>query len=106
MEHRTIVCTACSGSILRYASALPASAENAKPAMLDTSAASRTTAAVALAIHASWRCWAIALAMFPKSTSAHTASAVSADHLKSGPSSQAPISASPARSVAATRDER
>src|SRR5215471_8156409 len=47
MEHTTIICTACTLSMPRYARALPASAANANPAMLETSAQSMRTAATA-----------------------------------------------------------
>src|SRR5215471_8598049 len=47
MEHTTIICTAYTLSMPRYARALPASAANANPAMLETSAQSMRTAATA-----------------------------------------------------------
>src|SRR5205814_9172688 len=100
VDHSTIDCTACSGSTLRYASALPARAENAKPAMLDTRAARRTTAAVILAIPEPWRCSTIALPMSHKPTSAHAPSATSADRLKVGLSRQRPTAAILARTAA------
>jgi hypothetical protein len=72
------MCTARTGSTCKYASALPAIAENAKPAMLDTSADSMMAAAVAAASHPPSVPPTIEAAMRADSRIIHTATDASA----------------------------
>src|SRR5215472_7161420 len=75
MEHTTIVWTAWTLSMPRYARALPASAANANPAMLETSAQSMRTAATAMESQPLSRCSRMGVARLADATTVHSRSA-------------------------------